>query len=150
MGDVSEVTPRNWLVPNRPSELGRAMGRELARLVENNMERDKERFPNAPDGRCKTCAFRPGTIPNGCEETVMDALKAALQFDRFLCHQTHDENGKPDKICVGWLYACSGSRERMEAPWPYSHEGEDVPTSEYADAAYAMFADPVTSVGDEA
>lgn len=84
---------------NRVTPEGRAMGEQLARLTERSIQRlaaDGEE-----DGRCKSCAFRAGTVPNGCLQTQMDALKAVIEDVPFLCHQAHS-NGWP---CHGWYAA---------------------------------------------
>jgi hypothetical protein len=60
-----------------------------------------------PDERCKTCAFRAGTVPNGCAQTQLDVIKAVNENVPFMCHQ------KPRRICHGW-YAVSVLARRME------------------------------------
>ncbi len=82
--------------------------------------------------RCKSCAYRPGTIPNGCEETIMDAIKCAVEMEPFYCHERFDKDGKPVDLCNGWMIAVStvDSNEKLKrtfptAPWPYSHENSD-------------------------
>ncbi len=82
-----EGTPRL----NLPSEEGRLMGAELARLTGP--------CPNA----CESCAYRLGTIPNQSATTVTDALECTLNGDVFACHV----DGKP---CRGWL----NSREQPQ------------------------------------
>lgn len=72
---------------NRPTPEGIALGKELARLTDRAEAEVRARFPKAKE-RCGTCAFRLGTIPNGCVETVMDALKCALEYRTFDCHET--------------------------------------------------------------
>jgi hypothetical protein len=110
-------------VLNRPTPEGIAIGKELARLTDRAEEANREKFPNAKE-RCGTCAYRLGTIPNGCAETVMDALKCALEFRTFMCHETMVK-GQCTKVCTGWLILCSASRGKVEAPWSYSDDPEE-------------------------
>ena len=110
------------LVPNRPTPEGIAAGKQLARLWRSAMRDAVTQHPDAvaaiPD-RCKTCAFREGTIPNGCPETIMDALKCVMEKEPFMCH--HDmKNGKPTKMCAGWIVTQRADRDPVEAPWDWT------------------------------
>lgn len=81
----------------RVSPEGRSMGMQIARMTEPwiaELARNGE-----PDERCKSCAFRAGTVPNGCLQTQMDVLKAVVERVPFLCHQ-HDRGRMP---CHGWF-----------------------------------------------
>jgi len=90
-------------VPNVPTPEGRALGKELARLTELGFAKMKRDFPSAP-GPCAECAFVAGTIPNGCAETVADALKCAVEGHPFYCHKGM-KNGEPQRLCAGWCAA---------------------------------------------
>lgn len=107
------------LVPNRPTDLGRQMGAEIGRLTETVIAKT-----STSDDRCKTCAFRAGTLPNGCEETVMDAMKCVLERRVFMCHQTFNASGKPTEVCDGWRIASESVNglPSLVAPWSYSRE----------------------------
>ncbi len=107
------------LVPNRPTDIGREMGAQIARLTDTVIAKKLK-----PDSRCKTCAFRAGTLPNGCEETVMDAMKCVLERRTFMCHQTFDASGKPTEVCDGWRLASEAVNglPTLVAPWSYSRE----------------------------
>jgi hypothetical protein len=85
------------LVSNEPSGVGRALGRELARLADVEAAKD----PGAPE-RCRDCAFRLGTRPNGCATTVMDALKCAVEGEAFYCHLGVADGEEPKRPCAGW------------------------------------------------
>ena len=101
------------LVPNRPSPEGRALGKELARFA------DQEVAKIGVDLRCRTCAFRAGTIPNGCLPTVGDALKCAMEKHPFECHE------RPGLDCAGWM-AMSSTGQVAQMPYPFSDEqGEE-------------------------
>ena len=87
-------------VENLPTPEGRELGRELARLADIAEARRLEQFPNAHP-RCGDCAFRAGTDPNGCVETLMDALKCVVEADPFFCHR-HLRDGEPKQLCAGF------------------------------------------------
>jgi hypothetical protein len=99
---------------------GRAIGFNLVRMTEPaiaDLERQGE-----PDERCKTCAFRLGTVPNGCLQTMADAMKCALEGVPFHCHQ---DLRKP---CHGWFaarYALNGAT--TNCPWEFSPPDPDTP-----------------------
>jgi hypothetical protein len=84
-----------------PTEQGRALGKEPARLCDVEEERQRAQFPNQQP-RCNDCAFRAGTNPNGCSETLMDALKCVIEQEPFYCHKGLDETGNAKHICRGW------------------------------------------------
>lgn len=88
-------------VPNEPTDEGRSLGAELARICDVEEERLRERHPNARP-RCDDCALRAGTDPNGCVLTLMDVVKAAAESVPFYCHKAFDESGDPKRLCAGW------------------------------------------------
>ena len=111
---------------HRVTPLGRAYGLQLARMVEpviKHLEANGE-----PDERCKSCAFRAGTVPNGCLQTIADAIKAMLEQKHFLCHVNHYENGQ-NRLCAGWLASQWGSadREPVACSWDFSPPDEVEP-----------------------
>lgn len=83
------------------------------------------------DDRCKTCAFRAGTVPNGCAQTQLDVFKCVIENKPFLCHQT----SKNQNVCHGW-YAARNLMRRMEkakgpfpiraVPYEFSPPDEDL------------------------
>jgi|SRR5580698_8835378 hypothetical protein len=87
-------------VPNLPTPEGRALGAELARIADLEEEHQREKFPNAKP-RCADCAFRAGSIPNGCPETLMDAVKALAECTPFYCHHGLD-SAQPTRLCAGY------------------------------------------------
>lgn len=113
--------------PNRVTPEGRAAGFQLAMLTEPaiaDLVREGE-----PDERCKSCAFRLGTVPNGCIQTQLDALKAVVEDKLFMCHQA-DRKGK---ACHGWFAARvavdraeleRGTKFPVECPWDFSPPDE--------------------------
>ena len=112
---------------NRPTDLGRLLGEQIARLTEPEIEAMKEL--GVPDLRCASCAFRKGTVPNGCESSLMDALKCGMEGEPFLCHE--DKGHKA--FCHGWVAMRSAMKgATMEVPWPYSDEVAE-PTPETKD-----------------
>lgn len=114
---------------NRVTPEGRAMGDQLVRLTEPTIQRLAAE--GEPDERCKSCAFRPGAVPNGCLQTQMDALKCVVEDVPFLCHQTNRKNWP----CHGW-YAARVAINRAEkargkpvelakCPWEFSPPDDD-------------------------
>lgn len=108
---------------SRVSPEGRAMGAQMVRMTEPwiaELARHGE-----PDERYKSCAFRAGTVPNGCIQTQMDVLKAVVERVPFLCHQ-HDRKRTP---CHGWIAsqlaihqaeAIKGPMPIKKTPWEFS------------------------------
>lgn len=115
--------------PSRISAAGLDMGAQILRLSEPAIARLVAE--GEPDERCKSCAFRPGTVPAGCLQTQMDVLKAIIEDVPFLCHQA-DRKGSP---CHGW-YASRVELKRKEkllgplpvttCPWPFSPPDDEV------------------------
>lgn len=113
---------------------GRAAGQQLARLTEPailDLASEGE-----PDDRCKSCAFRAGTVPNGCLQTQLDALKCVVEGVPFMCHHADREG----HACHGWYAARVALRRVEEAtgrtlaakcPWEFSPpdpvDGEKTP-----------------------
>jgi len=116
--NVSPVSPddEKKLIQNRPSPEGRMIGEQLARLCDKAEIEIRKQFPDH-DERCKSCAFRSGTLPNGCLITVMDALKATLECHPFMCHQDFDAKGEPTQLCAGFVILM-GSTHIGEIPAP--------------------------------
>lgn len=106
------------LIPNRPTPEGIALGENLARLTQPDI--DAMVSAGIPDNRCASCAFRLGTIPNGCIETQADALKALMEGDPFYCHMQFPLG---TVLCFGWYAAREsiiGTKPVM--PWGYTPE----------------------------
>ena len=110
------------LVPNRPTSIGKKIGRHLARLTDR-CEKSLRLSGRIVPHPCGTCAFRRGTIPNGCEETVNDAMKAVAERDRtFMCHER--PNGEaPSKVCGGYAIVTTAlelsGAPIKKTPWEY-------------------------------
>jgi hypothetical protein len=88
---------------DRVTELGQNLGRFSAFLAERGtLVLEKAgllglELPFQKTQMCNSCACRTGTIPNGCEQTQLDLLKAAAEGEAFLCHAPND-----GKLCAGW------------------------------------------------
>jgi hypothetical protein len=102
-------------VRNVPTPEGRALGKEIARLTNSEAARLLIAGKEVPY-RCKTCAFRGGTFPNGCPETIMDATKCAIEGVPFLCHETH----RKGELCGGWSILRSANGCNAKAPWDFT------------------------------
>jgi hypothetical protein len=118
---------------HRVSPEGRALGDQMVRLVEPVIQHIAKL--GDPDERCKSCAFRAGTVPNGCLQTQADALKAVLEQKPFLCHVDHYADGR-HKLCSGWLASQWGAIDRpvVACPWEFSPP-DDVSTEDPERAA---------------
>lgn len=118
--------PPRLMDPARVTTEGQQLGAKLVEWFEPHIE-DLSAL-GEPDARCKTCAFRLGTIPNGCPQTQMEVLKCVLEQDEFSCHCRVDAKGEPE-ICHGWLAAMDLAIRRgdrlVKCPWPAT--GEVVP-----------------------
>lgn len=121
---MKEATDKNRVTPE-----GKALGEQLARITDPAIR--ALAVEGEPDERCRSCAFRLGTVPNGCPQTQMDAIKCVVEDIPFLCHQ-HDRKGWP---CHGWFAAryaiLQAERGRGEpfpfsaCPWPFSPPDEE-------------------------
>lgn len=107
---------------------GRALGEQMARLTDKAIA--TLAAEGEADDRCKSCAFRAGTVPNGCPQTQMDALKCVVEGVPFLCHQAD----RKESACHGW-YAARIALKRAEkhrgtpppfasCPWEFSPPDE--------------------------
>lgn len=89
---------------SRITPVGQAMGKSAARLAVLGLERLQEaglarlNLPTLRDEMCKSCACRPGTVPNRCQQTQLDILKAAHEGKPFICHAPKD-----GRACAGWV-----------------------------------------------
>ena len=103
------------LRPNRPTPEGSALGKELARLCDIEAAKSPEARK-----RCATCAFRSGDhLANTSPETLMTALKCAMERKPFWCHHI-GPNGE-QRACAGWRLMLA--EVGTEVPWDYI-EGE--------------------------
>lgn len=88
---------------SRVTPQGRAMGKSASRLADLGRKRLEKagltelKLARLRDEMCKTCACRPGVVPNGCLQTQLDFLKSAAEGNPFLCHAPMD-----GRICAGW------------------------------------------------
>lgn len=102
---------------SRVSPEGKALGIRMAVLAEAEiaaLARDGE-----ADERCKSCAFRAGTVPNGCVQTQLDVQKAVAEDVPFMCHCG------PNRVCFGW-FAVRRIVDRYEAA-----TGNKLPACDY-------------------
>ena len=91
---------------SRVSEEGKSMGRLTSHMADHGKRLLKAEgltnlnLPTVRDEMCPSCAFRHGTVPNGCIQTQMDALKAIVEAVPFLCHAPKD-----GRMCAGYIAA---------------------------------------------
>lgn len=118
----------------RVTPLGKELGRNAVRLADLGLKRlkqaglDEVAGPMLREDMCKTCACRPGTVPNGCLQTQLDFLKAVVEGVPFACHSPR--NGK---LCAGWVRARAQvaaspvppELAQMVAKWEFSPPDSD-------------------------
>lgn len=103
---------------HRVSPEGRALGEQMARMYHLAKKRLGD---EADEGeRCKTCAFRAGTVPNGCAQTQLDISKCVADGIPFYCHQRKGE------LCHGWVITRIGLRDLVP---PLAGTEHDYPLS---------------------
>jgi len=91
---------------NRTTPEGRELGKRMARLCDQELAGKR-------DNRCSTCAFRLGDhLANGSPETLMSALKCAIERTPFWCHEA-------DHPCAGWQAMKSAPDCRLVVPWEH-------------------------------
>ncbi len=110
------------MIRNNTTPAGQALGRELARLVDEAEPRARQVEPAIPP-RCASCAFRDGPhTANGSETTLGDALKCVLENVEFRCH----EPARAGHLCSGWLMLrLAHPSAPGTVPWGFSDEGQD-------------------------
>lgn len=98
---------------------GRAVGEQIVRLTEPAIQRLADE--GEPDERCRSCAFRAGTVPNGCPQTMADVVKCVVEQTPFHCHVDKYADGS-EKICHGWFAArwSMGDKPAGVVPWEFS------------------------------
>lgn len=131
--------------PNRPCAQGAEIGESLARIYDVAVAANQGRAFAEP---CKTCAYRRGTVPNRCLETVMDATKSTVEGRRFMCHQSFDRAGEPTETCAGWLLTQTIPMPIATVPWDYAPVSPPDPSAPIA-IARALASEPkeLESVG---
>ena len=85
---------------HRVSPEGQLLGKQMVRLYDLAQRRLGE--DAEPGERCKSCAFREGTVPNGCAQTQLDISKCAADGIPFYCHQHKGQ------LCHGWVIVRMG------------------------------------------
>ena len=99
------------MIPNRTTDEGKLLGKHLARLCDIELA-------GKNDDRCHTCAFRAGDhIANGSPETLMSALKCALEGTLFLCHE------RSNRACAGWAAMRAPKGQEIAMPWDHVDGG---------------------------
>lgn len=102
-------------------------GRKIGEMIADRFDRAQAILADQgepDDERCKSCAGRRGTVPNGCLVTMADLTKALIERVPFLCHQ-HDKRGEP---CHAW-YAIAATTKSpppgTTVPWDFSPPDAD-------------------------
>ena len=97
--------------PNARTPEGIELGKQMARLCDGELAGKR-------DDRCRTCAFPSGGhLANGSPETLMTALKCAMEGTPFWCHE-HDQ------ACAGWAVMRFPKDALVKAPWEAVEGGD--------------------------
>lgn len=107
----------------RTSPEGVRHGALMAKLADHHVALLIAEGEYDEDERCKSCAFRAGTVPNGCMQTQMDVMKAVLEKKPFACHVVPP--GKSRSICAGWFAAVQSMKDREPSPCPWEFSPPD-------------------------
>lgn len=99
------------------------MGAQVSRLCDVEMAKLIKDGECKEDERCASCAFRSGTIPNGCLQTQMDVFKSLMEQEAFFCHAVETPG---TKVCMGWFASVQALKDKppVKCPWPYSPPDE--------------------------
>lgn len=100
--DHSNLKPGEVGDLNLPSEEGRLLGEQMARLTDIEEAKQRDRFPDMLP-RCNECALRHGTVANQCASTLMDIIKCTVEHDSFYCHKGIPDDGEPKRLCGGFV-----------------------------------------------
>lgn len=80
---------------------GQRLGKIMAQMADRGFEILKDEIR---DDRCVSCAFREGTVPNGCPATQIVVAKCVMEDkDAFACHCV--QAGGERVLCAGWIAA---------------------------------------------
>jgi hypothetical protein len=115
---------RAILQHNRVSPEGQRLGEQLSRLTDTEVGKLIADGEWENDERCASCAFRYGTVPNGCAQTQMDALKCVMEKQAFSCHVARDGCAPGVHPCMGWFAAMQAVQNKpaVAMPWEFSPE----------------------------
>ena len=104
---------------NRVSPEGIKLGEQMARLCDQEVPKLISQGEWSEDERCASCAFRKGTVPNGCPQTQLDTIKCVLEHEAFMCHAVHPIG---TKVCAGWFASVQAAKKhpKVVCPWPHS------------------------------
>jgi hypothetical protein len=107
---------------NRVTPMGQQLGERMSRMTDTECGKLVAEGEWEKDERCASCAFRHGTIPNGCPQTQMDVLKSVLERKTFMCHVARDGREAGQHTCMGWFAAMQAAKKKppVECPWPFS------------------------------
>lgn len=107
---------------NRVTLEGRQCGERLSRMTDSEVGKLIAEGEWTEDERCVSCAFRHGTVPNGCPQTQLDVLKCVMEHEPFYCHMT-DPVGT--EVCSGWFAAMQAVNKKPPVKLPYEFSPPD-------------------------
>jgi hypothetical protein len=107
---------------SRVSTEGVEISLMISKIVEPEIQKLVEQ--GEPDERCATCAFKHGTIPSSCHQTMLDAVKCLLEGKPFHCHAKTIGAGEllEAQVCHGWYAARQRAKDDVpvEVDWEFS------------------------------
>lgn len=111
---------------NRVTPEGKRCGEYVSRMTDIEVGKLIANGEWTKDERCASCAFRHGTVPNGCPQTQLDAVKCVLEKQTFNCHVARDGMEAGVHTCMGWFAAMQAVKDKPAAPcpWPFSPDPE--------------------------
>jgi hypothetical protein len=99
------ISSRAERMPPEAVRIG-AFAYRLARVGERRLLAQNLALPHP----CRSCAFRLGTVPNRCIDTLVDAIKCVFEGDRlFRCHEPREGDSVLDQACWGFMRARAGA-----------------------------------------
>lgn len=115
---ATETKPHNRTTPE-----GRNLGEQIARLCDVEALKLMREGEWNHDERCASCAFRKGTVPNGCPQTLMDAMKCLMEKVPFHCHV--GEKGEAE-VCSGWFASMQAIKDKPKTKCDWEFSPHDV------------------------
>lgn len=107
---------------NRVTPEGKAVGEQMARLCDREAVTLLVEGEWTEDERCESCAFRKGTVPNGCVQTQMDAVKCVMEREPFFCHMGPNPG---TEVCAGWFACVQAVKHKSKVICPWDHSTPD-------------------------
>lgn len=108
--------------PNRVTPEGRKVGEWISRRCDTEVGKLIAEGEWDKDERCASCAFRYGTVPNGCPQTMLDVVKSVMEKQTFSCHVARDGYEAGVHPCMGWFATMQAVKDKpiRKVDWEFS------------------------------